>query len=86
MDKLAEFTENRPRLFGLAYRLLGQAAEAEDVLQDAYLRWEASGPVEVPAAWRHPALVALTPGGGPSRSRIDDAHTSRAISRVARPR
>ncbi|WP_433179956.1 RNA polymerase sigma factor SigJ [Actinoallomurus sp. CA-150999] len=51
MDKLAEFTENRPRLFGLAYRLLGEAAEAEDVLQDAYLRWEASGPVEVPAAW-----------------------------------
>ncbi|GAA0366271.1 RNA polymerase sigma-70 factor [Actinoallomurus spadix] len=51
MDKLAEFTENRPRLFGLAYRLLGEATEAEDVLQDAYLRWEASGPVEVPAAW-----------------------------------
>ncbi|MCO5996237.1 RNA polymerase sigma-70 factor [Actinoallomurus rhizosphaericola] len=51
MDKLAEFTENRARLFGLAYRLLGEATEAEDVLQDAYLRWETSGPVDVPAAW-----------------------------------
>jgi RNA polymerase sigma-70 factor (ECF subfamily) len=51
MGKLAEFTENRPRLFGLAYRMLGEAAEAEDVLQDAYLRWAGSGPVEVPAAW-----------------------------------
>ena len=51
MGKLAEFTENRPRLFGLAYRMLGEAAEAEDVLQDAYLRWAGSGPVDVPAAW-----------------------------------
>lgn len=51
MGELDEFTANRPRLFGLAYRLLGEAAEAEDVLQDAYLRWAASGPVDVPAAW-----------------------------------
>jgi RNA polymerase sigma-70 factor (TIGR02957 family) len=51
MDRVAEFAENRPRLLGLAYRMLGEAAEAEDVLQDAYLRWEASGPIEVPAAW-----------------------------------
>ncbi|MEV5748317.1 RNA polymerase sigma-70 factor [Actinoallomurus sp. NPDC052308] len=51
MDEVAEFAEHRPRLFGLAYRMLGEAAEAEDVLQDAYLRWAASGPVEVPVAW-----------------------------------
>lgn len=41
----------RPRLFGLAYRLLGSAAEAEDMVQEAYLRWSHAGPVEVPAAW-----------------------------------
>ncbi|MBA8951154.1 RNA polymerase sigma-70 factor [Actinomadura namibiensis] len=45
------FLEQRPRLLGLAYRMLGSAAEAEDVVQDAYLRWSRSGPVEVPAAW-----------------------------------
>ena len=30
----------RPRLFGIAYRMLGIPADAEDVLQDAWLRWQ----------------------------------------------
>jgi RNA polymerase sigma-70 factor (ECF subfamily) len=30
----------RPRLFGIAYRMLGSAAEAEDVVQDVWLRWQ----------------------------------------------
>ncbi|WP_405641913.1 RNA polymerase sigma-70 factor [Streptomyces sp. NBC_00019] len=34
-----EFESHRPRLFGLAYRLLGSAEEAEDAVQDAYLRF-----------------------------------------------
>ena len=38
-DPRAEFERQRPRLFGLAYRLLGSDQEAEDVVQDAYLRW-----------------------------------------------
>ncbi|HEY8048661.1 MAG TPA: RNA polymerase sigma-70 factor [Ramlibacter sp.] len=33
------FDELRPRLFGIAYRMLGIRADAEDVLQDAWLRW-----------------------------------------------
>ena len=33
-----EFEAQRPRLFGLAYRLLGSAMDAEDVVKDAYLR------------------------------------------------
>lgn len=37
-----EFEAQRPRLFGLAYRLLGSAAEAEDAVQDAYLRLHAA--------------------------------------------
>ncbi|MER6948711.1 RNA polymerase sigma-70 factor [Nonomuraea sp. NPDC000554] len=45
-----EFEEHRQRLFGLAYRLLGSAAEAEDVVQDAYLRWRDASP-DNPAAW-----------------------------------
>ncbi len=33
------FKQHRQRLFGAAYRMLGSRADAEDVLQDAYLRW-----------------------------------------------
>lgn len=36
------FEQVRPRLFGIAYRMLGSAAEADDVLQDAWLRWNAA--------------------------------------------
>lgn len=38
-DLDAEFVELRPALVGVAYRMLGAASEAEDVVQDAYLRW-----------------------------------------------
>ncbi|MFB4317801.1 RNA polymerase sigma factor SigJ [Actinomadura sp. 21ATH] len=51
MADVEVFEGERPRLMGLAYRMLGSAAEAEDVLQDAYLRWNKAGRVEVPAAW-----------------------------------
>lgn len=34
------FAAERPRLFGIAYRMLGSRADAEDVLQDAWLRWQ----------------------------------------------
>lgn len=37
---LAAFISVRPRLFGIAYRMLGNAAEAEDVVQDVWLRWQ----------------------------------------------
>ncbi|MGZ5198312.1 MAG: RNA polymerase sigma-70 factor [Telluria sp.] len=33
------FDALRPRLFGIAYRMLGSRADAEDILQDAWLRW-----------------------------------------------
>ena len=35
------FQELRPEMFGLAYRIFGTVADAEDVLHDAYLRWRA---------------------------------------------
>jgi RNA polymerase sigma-70 factor (ECF subfamily) len=34
------FLELRPRLFGIAYRMLGSVAEAEDILQEVWLRWQ----------------------------------------------
>jgi RNA polymerase sigma-70 factor (ECF subfamily) len=38
-DPSASFEPHRRRLLGLAYRMLGSMAEAEDTVQDAYLRW-----------------------------------------------
>ncbi|WP_328882936.1 RNA polymerase sigma-70 factor [Streptomyces sp. NBC_00299] len=48
-----EFETHRPRLFGLAYRLLGSADEAEDAVQDAYLRFSGADRdvIEYPGAW-----------------------------------
>ena len=34
------FKTHRPLLFGIAYRMTGQVGEAEDVLQDVWLRWQ----------------------------------------------
>ena len=49
---LADFQTHRGRLFGIAYRMLGSAAEAEDILQDAWLRWQTvTDEVENPAAY-----------------------------------
>ncbi|WP_123068241.1 sigma-70 family RNA polymerase sigma factor [Massilia aurea] len=39
IDSAAFFTARRPRLQRIAYRMLGSVAEAEDVVQDAWLRW-----------------------------------------------
>src|SRR5262245_57611162 len=39
-DGLSAFLKMRPRLFGIAYRMLGSAAEGEDVVQDVWLRWQ----------------------------------------------
>ncbi|WP_062436558.1 RNA polymerase sigma factor SigJ [Herbidospora daliensis] len=50
-ERLARFEANRRRLFGVAYRLLGEATAAEDVVQDAYLRWERCDSAVVPEAW-----------------------------------
>lgn len=49
----AGFERERPRLEGLAYRITGSRSTAEDVVQDAWLRWEATDQASVdrPAAW-----------------------------------
>jgi RNA polymerase sigma-70 factor (ECF subfamily) len=41
-DGVAAFVSARARLFGIAYRMLGSAAEADDLLQDVWLRWQAA--------------------------------------------
>ena len=36
------FEEQRRRLMGVSYRMLGSVVDAEDVVQDAWLRWSAA--------------------------------------------
>jgi RNA polymerase sigma-70 factor (ECF subfamily) len=52
------FQSHRRRLFGVAYRMLGSRAEAEDLLQEAYLRWHQSATegIQSPIAF----LVTIT--------------------------
>jgi RNA polymerase sigma-70 factor (ECF subfamily) len=54
----ATFQKYRPRLLGLAYRMLGTQADAEDVLHDAWLRWHQQDTqgLDEPEAW----LVTVT--------------------------
>ena len=43
MDRTQAFEQHRGRLYGIAYRMLGSRAEAEDVVQEAWLRWNRAG-------------------------------------------
>ena len=45
------FEAERPRLFGLAYRMLGVHADADDVVQEAWLRFQGADDVDRPAVW-----------------------------------
>ncbi|MGC0334099.1 RNA polymerase sigma-70 factor (ECF subfamily) [Streptomyces sp. SAI-170] len=42
MNRTEEFEELRPLLFSIAYRILGSVSEAEDAVQETWLRWDAS--------------------------------------------
>lgn len=53
-DPATVFEAERPRLTGIAYALCGQVMDAEDVVQDAWLRWQGAadrGAIVNPAAW-----------------------------------
>ncbi len=75
MNAETTFQTHRPRLMALAYRLLGSRADAEDVVQDTWLRWAdvAPGSIADPEAW----LVTVTTRLGldrlraASRQRVD---------------
>src|SRR5204863_345519 len=42
-----QFEQFRPLMFSIAYRMLGSATEAEDIVQDAYLRYQATPPEQI---------------------------------------
>jgi RNA polymerase sigma-70 factor (ECF subfamily) len=41
------YNQHRPLLFGIAWRMLGNPSDAEDVLQEGFLRWLRTNPIEV---------------------------------------
>jgi len=53
------FEHHRPRLFRMAYGLLGSVAEAEDVVQDAYLRWHGVDEASNPGAYLSTIVTRL---------------------------
>ncbi|MFJ5138197.1 RNA polymerase sigma factor SigJ [Streptomyces sp. NPDC088707] len=61
MSDVDRFEAARPRLEAIAYRLLGSSSEAEDAVQETYLRWQAAdaGRIEVPEAWLTKVLTNL---------------------------
>jgi RNA polymerase sigma-70 factor, ECF subfamily len=58
---LESFQAVRGRLFGIAYRMLGSASEADDVIQDAWLRWQGTdrSAVREPAAFLATTVTRL---------------------------
>jgi RNA polymerase sigma-70 factor (ECF subfamily) len=63
-DPAGAFEPHRGHLRGLAYRMLGSMSEADDVAQDAYLRWHKIGAkaragIENPRAWLSKATTRL---------------------------
>ncbi len=56
-----EFEQQRPFLTGLAYRMLGSLADAQDIVQDAFLRWHgrAGGSIESPRAFLATVVTRL---------------------------
>ncbi|MEV7993848.1 RNA polymerase sigma-70 factor [Streptomyces sp. NPDC086077] len=61
VNDVDRFEASRPRLEAIAYRLLGSASEAEDAVQETFLRWQAAdtGRIRVPEAWLTKALTNL---------------------------
>ena len=72
-DGLSAFDPVRPRLFGIAYRMLGSAADAEDVVQDVWLSWQCTNRsvVENPPAFLATATTRLC------INRVQSAHSRR---------
>ncbi len=60
-DDVDRFEASRPRLEAIAYRLLGAAGDAEDAVQETFLRWQGADVdrIEVPEAWLTKVLTNL---------------------------
>lgn len=77
-DGTATFEAHRPRLLRIAYRMLGSRSEAEDVVQDAWLRWVAADRTGVAAPDRFLARVV-------TRLCLDQIKSARAAESYVGP-
>jgi RNA polymerase sigma-70 factor, ECF subfamily len=68
----ATFEVVRPRLFGIAYRVMGGAADAEDVVQDTWIRWQRTNRREIRDATAFLATAT-------TRVAINVSHSARAL-------
>ena len=75
LDREATFVELRPLLFSLAYRMLGVRADAEDAVQEAYLRWQEATEAEI----RSPQAYLTTVVARLSLDALKSAHRKREV-------
>src|SRR5215472_15084922 len=61
VDTLAMFDELKPLLFSIAYRMLGSVMDAEDMVQETFLRWQGCdrAKVESPKSWLSTVITRL---------------------------
>lgn len=73
-DRTAAFERARPRLFGIAYRMLGSIEDGEDLVQETFLRWQQADPAAIrePEGWLVTVVTRL------SIDRLRRARTERA--------
>ncbi len=62
VDQTALFERLRPRLFGIAYRMLGTIEDGEDLVQDTFLRWQQAdqSAIREPEAWLVTVVTRLS--------------------------
>lgn len=62
MNKLDTFNEHRGLLFGIAYRMVGTVMDAEDLVQEAYLRWDKTdaATIDIPVAFLRTVITRLS--------------------------
>ena len=72
-DGLAAFLQARSRLYGIAYRMLGSAAEAEDIVQDVWVRWQTTNRTVV----RDPTAFLVTAATRLAINVLQSAHARR---------
>lgn len=60
-DQTTRFERTRPRLFGIAYRMMGSIEDAEDLVQETYLRWQKAdaSSVREPEGWLVTVITRL---------------------------
>ena len=57
MSSLDDFNDHRPLLFSIAYRMLGTVTDAEDMVQETFLRWHQTADEKVRSAKTYLATI-----------------------------